>query len=858
MRFHCACPLAHRTSRPPKVGAFAAGIGRTAAVAALLALGTARSAHAQYIVTDLGLLPGATFSYAYGINNNGQIVGASGTNSAQTGFLYSNGTLTPLHTDPMDSNWVSVAAGLSINDDGTIAGLGTYKLAGATSNVAFLYTNGKPTRFPTPTPNSASITTPNALNASGSVVGTELLPRGRTHPFLYNGTSSTDIATKFSGYVPSAGGAFGINDGGDVVGAAALPAPNNLIYNGFLYDGNSVTRIGTLNSDLYSAAFGINIHRQVIGVSGGFNVYNATTGHGFLYENGMLIPLGAPGKDNVAVPHAINGNGQIVGASGVDTVTPNGVNSNAFIYTASGQMLDLNTLLPTGSPFTHLYEANGINDNGAIVGTGAVGGKQHAFLLVPIAVQVSTLIINPTTVLGGASATGTVTLSAPAPPDTTILLASTPSTGITIPPTLAIAPGGKSASFPIKTSLVGADAIVQISATVNGATQSAPLTVTAPVLTGLTLSPTSVIGGQPVTGTVTISSSAPTGGLTIALTSANPAVTTIASASIAAGATSATFTFNTGVLPKDATGAITATLNGLSVNASLTVQAPHLVSLTLAPRGVAGGGKVTGTVTLANPVPVGSGGATVALSSDNTAATVPASVTVSESATSATFTITTTSVAANTSANVSAVYNGTTKTAVLKVTAPVLASLRVYPAVVTGGASATGTVTLNSTVATGAGAVTVTLSSTNAAATLPASVSIAEGANSATFTITTVPTASDATGSITATFGTTRSAALTVKAPILSRLSLSAQKVKGGKNVTGTVQLNGIAAADTVVTLASANPAATVPATVTVPAGASSATFTITTASPGAKSATGNISASLGALTRSQKLTVTP
>src|SRR6266446_5684162 len=66
-------------------------------------------------------------------------------------------------------------------------------------------------------------------------------------------------------------------------------------------------------------------------------------------------------------------------------------------------------------------------------------------------------------------------------------------------------------------------------------------------LSSLTLSPTSVIGGtQSSTGTVTLSGAAPAGGAQVALASSNTAAARVpASVTVAAGATSATFTVST-------------------------------------------------------------------------------------------------------------------------------------------------------------------------------------------------------------------------------------------------------------------------------------------------------------------------
>jgi len=89
---------------------------------------------------------------------------------------------------------------------------------------------------------------------------------------------------------------------------------------------------------------------------------------------------------------------------------------------------------------------------------------------------------------------------------------------------------------------------------------------------------------------------------------------------------------------------------------------PTVSSLTLTPMSVVGGAQSPiGVVTLSGPAPPG--GALVLLSTDNTVAAVPSSLTVPAGATSATFTVSTSVVPTSTSATISASYNGTTQTA---------------------------------------------------------------------------------------------------------------------------------------------------------------------------------------------------
>src|ERR1700704_3190915 len=91
-----------------------------------------------------------------------------------------------------------------------------------------------------------------------------------------------------------------------------------------------------------------------------------------------------------------------------------------------------------------------------------------------------------------------------------------------------------------------------------------------------------------------------------------------------------------------------------------------LSSVSLNPTSVAGGNSSTGTVALSGAAPTG--GAQVALSSNNGAASVPSSVTVPAGGTSATFTVSTSAVLVSTSVTISASYNSTAQTATLSVT----------------------------------------------------------------------------------------------------------------------------------------------------------------------------------------------
>jgi probable HAF family extracellular repeat protein len=93
-----------------------------------------------------------------------------------------------------------------------------------------------------------------------------------------------------------------------------------------------------------------------------------------------------------------------------------------------------------------------------------------------------------------------------------------------------------------------------------------------PSLSSLTLSPNSVTGGNPSTGTVTLTSAAPSGGQLVTLSSSNTAVATVpASVTVAAGAASRSFTITTAVVAVSTNVTISATSGGVTRTAGLTV-----------------------------------------------------------------------------------------------------------------------------------------------------------------------------------------------------------------------------------------------------------------------------------------------
>jgi len=95
----------------------------------------------------------------------------------------------------------------------------------------------------------------------------------------------------------------------------------------------------------------------------------------------------------------------------------------------------------------------------------------------------------------------------------------------------------------------------------------------APSLNSVTVSPSSVVGGNPATGTVTLGAAAPSGGAIVALTDNSSAVATPNGVTVPAGSSSASFALTTSSVTASTTVTISAVHAGVTRTATLTVTA---------------------------------------------------------------------------------------------------------------------------------------------------------------------------------------------------------------------------------------------------------------------------------------------
>jgi len=388
------------------------------------------------------------------------------------------------------------------------------------------------------------------------------------------------------------------------------------------------------------AAFGVTVFSGELAADGATPVGNMTGAE----------DIGAPSGPNsgVAFNATYSVSSSPTNGRGTMTVT-SGTGGNAVIYMVSASK----------------FVAVSLNDPNPAVLDFELSSAAAA------SVTLSSVSLNPASVTGGNSSTGTVTLSGAAPSGGAVVTLSSSNDAARVPSSVTLSTGTSSATFPVNTSAVTSSTPVTISASYGGVTQTGSLTVTAAPNYTLSASPTSLSITQGSGGTATVTVT-PLNGFSGSVSLSVSGLPSGVSASFSPNPATTTSTMTLAASNAATVGTVTATITGTSgtltrtTTITLTVTPPPLPtvsSLTLSPTGVIGGTSSTGTVTLSGPAPAG--GAQVALSSNNSAASVPSNVIVPAGATSATFRVNTSIVLFSTTATISASYNSTSRTATL-------------------------------------------------------------------------------------------------------------------------------------------------------------------------------------------------
>jgi hypothetical protein len=201
----------------------------------------------------------------------------------------------------------------------------------------------------------------------------------------------------------------------------------------------------------------------------------------------------------------------------------------------------------------------------------AVRGYTVATTLTVFPHVLATFTVTPSTVSGGVTSRGKVTLVSAAPAGG-LVIKFISSAQSAVPPVLNVVPaGGTEADFNISTvaSTPTVDAIITAQSGFDSI--SATLRVLGLVPVSFQISPSTVVGGVTARGYVTLSGQAPSGGQVVKFSSNSSSVVPPAQNTVPAGGNTASFNVSTLAVTSVTSATVTVSCNGGSVSATLRV-----------------------------------------------------------------------------------------------------------------------------------------------------------------------------------------------------------------------------------------------------------------------------------------------
>ncbi|HWD38342.1 MAG TPA: PQQ-binding-like beta-propeller repeat protein [Fimbriimonas sp.] len=390
-----------------------------------------------------------------------------------------------------------------------------------------------------------------------------------------------------------------------------------------------------------SASFGI----DTTPVAGATTVSISATASSVVLHASLTV-LPPPIQSLTLTPSVVVGGTSTQGKLTLSTAAPTGglsvglSSDQSYIHVPSSIQVEGGQTTATFTVHTAVVASSGF---GAV--TARLGNQSAQASLYVLSPSVRSLTIDPPTVLGSQSAIGTVTLNAVAPSSGIAVQMSSDQGFAQVPTSITVPHGSDHVRFTITTSVVPADNIALIKASTGSLSVSTSLEILAPPVQSLTVTPNPVLGGNAVTGTVTLAVAAPAGGWTITMSSDQSFVTFPYAVSVPAGKKSTSFTIRTFPVGTPGVANLSASAGGIPAGTALTVQPPALSSLVLTPSTVYGGTTAMGKLTVGLPAPAG--GEVIELVTNSASIQIPASVTIKAGNHTASFVITTSAVTAN-------------------------------------------------------------------------------------------------------------------------------------------------------------------------------------------------------------------
>lgn len=354
---------------------------KIAAMCVFVLVSAALAAAQTYTITEIGTLKGDNESSGFAINNLGDVVGCSDTQTAegypctglvtgQHGFSWHKGrglkNLAPL-------SGANISGAIGINDSGTVVGYSDVPGQPATNFVAVQWSSTGAITNLGVLPGGAS-SAAFVINSAGEIAGDSFVSNGAVDATSWASQQITNL-----GSLPKAifTAGVGINDNGEIAGESVFSYGPPFRSHGFRWNGSTMKDLGVLTGGVTSVASAINTSGVIVGQSDG----TATGGnwHAVLWSAANKIQdLGVLPGGTFTIAFGVNDSGVVVGYGNIFTNAP-----HAFVWTAAGGMKDLNYLIPANTGWV-LINANAINNVGQITGYGSVGGHNRAFLLTPV------------------------------------------------------------------------------------------------------------------------------------------------------------------------------------------------------------------------------------------------------------------------------------------------------------------------------------------------------------------------------------------------------------------------------------------------------------------------------------------
>lgn len=338
-------------------------------------IATVAAAAPSYTLTDLAALQPGHPNVVRGPNNQGRAAGGGRLvteRGGRRGLIFEGAGAAPPNTGTVESAGSTI---YRINDGGTFVGSANT----ATGIRAFSGAPGGAVRDLPPLPgDTASVAF--GLNNLGQAVG------------FSSGAGGQRAVTWDAGGTPAAlpavpgarsSRANDVSTAGDVVGLAQLGAGDRPV---LWMAGQAATELQLLPGDTTGDARAVNGRGEAVGYTGSGS---GALRHAVVWSpTGLVTGLGALPGGEFSEAFGINDAGAVVGS------TSSSAGHRAFLWTRTGGMQDLNTLVPP--QHVVLTKAVGINNAGAIVAIGhatppgGVGAHarsdDHAFHDLPVRV----------------------------------------------------------------------------------------------------------------------------------------------------------------------------------------------------------------------------------------------------------------------------------------------------------------------------------------------------------------------------------------------------------------------------------------------------------------------------------------